>query len=152
MEAIKSWISGICTVSLMISVIKSFLPKNTAGNTMNIICSLLIVVVIIAPIKKIDFNFLEFEISESERALSDKVEDVVYETEKLTDIIIEKELCEYICNKTDLDLKDIEITCDKGEIIEVVLYCQNEDVIKILENEYGVRRGMITVVEENDDA
>lgn len=152
MEVIKNWVSGICTVSLMISVLKAILPKNTAGNTMNIISTLLIIVVVVAPIKKMDFNITEFEVSENDRILNEKVEKAVDGTEKLTDDIIEKELCEYICNKTGLGFDDIEIVCDQGEITAVILSCENEDAIKVLESECGINRDMITFREDNENA
>lgn len=138
MEQIKTWISGICAVSLMISILKSLLPESAVGKTFNVAASLIVILAIIMPIKKFDFDSFELVSLNYEKEISDKIEKAVDDNDKITDRIIEKKLAEYVCNKSDVKLDDIKITCDRGEIISVELSSENEAVKEILIKECGV--------------
>ncbi len=138
MDAIKEWISGICAISLMIAILRSLLPESAVGKTFNIAASLLIVIALISPLKKIDLDEFKLNVAKSDRLVEEKVQQVTEENAKMADRLIEKELCEYICKKTNMNSNDISIVCNNGEIERVVLHKRNTEAKRILTEECGV--------------
>ena len=138
MEEIKTWITGICAISLAIAIIKSLLPETAAGKTFDIIAALLMVVAIVSPIKEIDLSSFRVDIDKGNELLAEKVDEVKEKNAEMIDDIISDKLCEYICNKTGITREDISVICENGEIRKVILYKNNQNAREILKNECGI--------------
>ena len=143
MEGLKLWISGICTVSLIVVILKALLPDNVVGKTFNITASLVILLVTVTPIKRFDFEELGFAVKKNDDSVKDKVEEAVGKTNEITDKIIEDKICEYICNKTGLDVKEIDVDCEEGVIKRGRLYKENPAVREILNKDCGIADDII---------
>jgi len=138
MESLKLWISGVCAVSLISVILRSILPEGTVVKMFNIVAAFAVVITIIAPIKKVDFNIFETAINDNTDAIAEKISIVTERNSEMTDDIIEEEMCEYICNKTGADKNSMSITCEKGEITQVVLHKENAEIRQILKVDCGI--------------
>ena len=145
MEVLKNWISGICSVSIMIAILKAIIPEGHVGKTFNITASLLLVIVVIAPFKQIDFAEFKIETEQYQTLLSEKIEKVNEESVKLTDDIIEEKIIEYICSKTGENPSEISVSCKNGEVVQVILYKKNDEIKNLLKTDLGIPEERIIV-------
>ena len=138
MEELKTWITGICTVSLIVAILKSMLPESIVGKTFNITASLVIVLMVILPVKNFDFGEIAFFAKKNEKAVEAKVEEVVSKTSEITDRIIEEKLCEYVSNKAELKTDEITVKCEDGEIKQITLHKDNVQAREFLKRDCGI--------------
>lgn len=95
MQGIGSWIAGICATSLIVAVVSSVAPKNSAGRVCVMMGSVMVIVALLLPVLNISGRSLLDLGSDYQREIEKKIE----ETEKIKNDIIERELSSYVLNK-----------------------------------------------------
>ena len=147
-DLIRNWLVSICAVSLLASVLGAITPESGTKNALKLCCALLLTIAVIAPFKKIDFDFLTESYETMSAELDEKKIKITEENEKIKDDIIAQTLCEYICKRGELAENEIEINCENGEIKSVLLYKKSKDIIKIVEEECGIEKDKIIIKAE----
>ncbi len=145
MEMIRNWISAICAVSLMTAVLSAITPNGTPASIMRMSCAFLLVIVLVAPIKKIDFDNFSFLTYKMDEIVNEKTENAVRENEKINNDIIESSIREYICKRAEIKEKEVEVIYEDGEIKKIILYTTKKEAVYVIENDLGVKREQIVI-------
>ncbi|MEG2857315.1 MAG: hypothetical protein RR994_01690 [Clostridia bacterium] len=101
MEAIRSWITGIAAVAILVGIAKSIAPNNAAGEITRVVAAVLLIIAILAPIKSIHVSNIfkaERNYNVSQNKLDKKA---TTENEKIATSIIENELSTYISKRAE---------------------------------------------------
>lgn len=150
MEVLKQWILSISAVSLIAAILGAITPNGTPSKIMKMCLAFLLVIVLISPIKKMDFDRFDLLTLEMESELNEKTESIALENEKISNDIIENALIEYICNQAEIKESDIEVYYEGNEIEKVVLYTKKAEVLKIIKEDLGVKREKIIIKEREE--
>lgn len=145
MEVLKQWILSISAVSLIAAILGVITPNGTPSKIMKMCLAFLLVIVLISPIKKIDFDRFDLLTLEMESELKEKTESIALENEKISNDIIENSLIEYICNQAEIKENEIELCYEGNEIEKVVLYTDKAKALKIIQEDLGVKREKIII-------
>ena len=88
MEYLRNWICGICAVSILIAVVQALAPKNAVAGSVRMIGALIMVIVMLAPLGKI--NLSDFRLMSQRVAATTelKTEKISAENQKIKESII----------------------------------------------------------------
>lgn len=145
MEVIRNWISAICAISLMTAILSAVTPNGTTAGIMRLSCAFLLIIVLISPIRKIDFDYFSDLTIEMDDRVNEKIKSAVEENEKINNDIIENSIREYICKRADIKEDEVKVSYRDGEIEKITLYTPKKEAIYVVTNDLGVKREMIEV-------
>ena len=99
--ALRSWLSSIAAVTLLLSVVQSLIPEGTLRKITGFTGGLLLLAALLQPLRRADFGWLGLDLSDYSAAIEARAEELsAVEKETLTDII-EAQTAAYISDKAD---------------------------------------------------
>ncbi len=140
MQGIGSWIAGICSASLIVAVVSSVAPKNSAGRVCIMMGSVMVIVALLSPIFDISGRSLLDIGSDYRREIEKKIE----ETEKVKNDIIESELSSYVLNKAGAKEENCKVylSVENGAVVSADVVSSDASakarVREVLEEEFKI--------------
>ncbi len=142
MEGIKLWIASLSAVTLIMSVISSLAPKNSAGRVCSMLGSVMLIVVLISPIKKITSSDI-FEMSRAyEDEINKSIETSAEKFEEIENEIIGEKLSAYVLNKAKANACEVSVKLDGDMPVSATVISKSAEeagrVCAVLEEEFGI--------------
>lgn len=122
------WVISVVTLSILLSIIKNFIPNKKFDKTIGVVLSLILLLVAIKPI----YNVFSKEINKPTIDLNVNVDnsiDGVYVK------LYEKQIL-YLANKRDIQVANLQITTNNDSYIikKVIINIKNTELFKTKEN------------------
>ncbi len=143
-EFIRSWVSAIAAVTMMMAVVSVLTPKNSAGRAVMLCGSIIMMVVLVSPIKKLDVSALSGYGARFQKEIEFRAEQVSRQNEKLRKDIIEENTRAYILQRAEsMGIScDLDIECYDDVPYTAVVSVKNKDVVPavsmLLERDVGI--------------
>jgi len=140
MEWIKDWIVGICVTAVLVSVVKTLTPQNSAGKCVQLVGALMLIITVISPFKKLQFHTTLYQSNIYEYDREKLVVSLENENEKIRKEFIEDAIETYIFQRAeefDIKLSRVYIEMEeKGIRIKSVEIIADESVSESKANEF----------------
>jgi len=150
-DAIKSWITGVCVISLFLSILFAIAPEGGPKKMLKLISSIVLIIAIFNPIIKFDDEKLSWSISQYTAKVKDYESKYIYENMKYIEDVIQDKTASYILDKINAlgFSASIEVICEKSDegfpypyYVIIKEFNGGEDnkknIIKFIENELAV--------------
>ena len=108
MEAVRSWITGVCVASILVAVAMSLVSKNSVGRVVRLVGSIIIVFAVFLPISRWDATDLARSISHYDVKPDEIATRANTENTKMKTLLIANKLSSYILERA----KTLGITCE----------------------------------------
>lgn len=136
--------SAIAAVTMIMAVVSVLTPKNSAGRAVMLCGSIIMMVVLVSPFKKLDVSALSDYSARFEKEIEHRAEQVRRQNEKLRKNIIEENTRAYILQRAEaMGIScDLNIECCGDVPHTAVVSVKNKDVVpavsELLEREVGI--------------
>lgn len=146
MDGIRNYITELAAVTLMVAVINAVAPKNNAAKVCTMLGSILLIMVLISPVRRIDTS----EIARMEKHYNSEINLGISRMrekyEGIEENIIEERLSAYVLSRANVQKEDCSIKFEFSENtpISAEITVGDADVFErisyVLETEIGIPR------------
>lgn len=107
MEWVKEWIVGISAASVLLSAVKTLIPKGNVRRVGEFACGLILLLVVAAPLAELDEGEISLALTQLRMAEWGSAELLEIENDELVKEIIDEKTCAYISDKA----KELGMNC-----------------------------------------
>lgn len=151
-EHIRTWLTALVAVSILISVVQSMIPAGNLRKIASLTGGLLLLIVMIQPLARLDISHFSFDREDYEEKIEQRSNELETDSRKKMKKLIEKKTAAYISEQADnLGIScSVKVTTQVGKDgiprpVAVSLSCApSEKLATYIENELGIPRGRQT--------
>ncbi len=139
MEEIRQWLLSVTVCAFFLSLLRSFVPSGAAGEAAKFALGLVLLITLLAPLKRVEISDFSMELSSIPSALSKTQRELSQERENALRQSIEERTEEYIAAKGLRAEVEAELTDGVWLPCRAVLYgVRTDEMAAWLERELGI--------------